>query len=120
MTLLDNIKILTKRRGISIRKMEEDIGVGSNVAYRWDKKSPSSDVLKKVADYFDVTTDYLLDREERTFEDYLDLKDILDKNVDTSYNGVELSNEQKQRVRDVLTFIFWEERSKTKEGNAAK
>ncbi|BDP97121.1 hypothetical protein EfmGK961_09370 [Enterococcus faecium] len=35
-------------------------GISNGQIRRWDKASPKSENLKKVADYFGVTTDYLL------------------------------------------------------------
>lgn len=38
--------------------------------YETDERFPPSDVIIKVADYFDVTTDYLLGREEGSDTEY--------------------------------------------------
>lgn len=62
MTVFDRIKELADNRGISVSKVATDLGFSENLFYQWKKASPKSDRLEKVADYFDVSVDYLLDR----------------------------------------------------------
>lgn len=62
-TLRDRIKMLAKARGLSLPKLESELGFGSGTIVKWEKASPSADKLQKVADYFDVSVDYLLGRE---------------------------------------------------------
>lgn len=65
MNTLERIKLLAKQRGITLKELASKVGIGENSLYRWDKTSPQSDKLQKVADYFDVSTDYLLGRTEK-------------------------------------------------------
>ncbi|AGM99814.1 helix-turn-helix domain-containing protein [Streptococcus iniae] len=58
----DKIKDLADKQGISINVLEEKLGYGTNTLYRLKRSNPSSKVLKEIADYFNVSTDYLLDR----------------------------------------------------------
>jgi transcriptional regulator with XRE-family HTH domain len=60
MSILENIQELCKKNSISVPKLEKEIGLGNGAIYKWDKNSPSVDKLQKVADYFKVSTDYLL------------------------------------------------------------
>lgn len=62
MGLYEKIKLLAKERKISIRKLEEDLDYGNGTIRRWETNSPGIDKVEKVADYFDVSTDYLLGR----------------------------------------------------------
>ena len=64
MTVFDRIKELSEKRGISVQKAAIDIGFSENLFYQWKTSSPKSDRLQKVADYFNVSTDYLLGRTE--------------------------------------------------------
>ncbi|AQZ43485.1 transcriptional regulator [Listeria monocytogenes] len=64
MTAFDRVKELCSKRGIPVSKLESDVGFGKNSIYSWKQNNPSSDKLKKVADYFNVSTDYLLGRTE--------------------------------------------------------
>lgn len=60
--LLERIKQLSKDRGKSIKEVAIAIGFSENALYKWNKQSPSSADIQKVAEYFDVSTDYLLGR----------------------------------------------------------
>lgn len=64
MSIVENIKSLCKQRNTSIPKLEKEFNWGNGAIYNWDKNSPSIDKLQKVADYLNVSTDYLLGRTE--------------------------------------------------------
>ena len=64
MSILKNIQLLCKGRSISVPKLEKELGFSNGSMYNWDKNSPSIDKLQKVADYLNVSTDYLLGRTE--------------------------------------------------------
>lgn len=57
--IYENVKRLCDNRGISIRKLEQDIGMGNATIRGWQWRTPRIDTLKKVADYFNVTVDEL-------------------------------------------------------------
>lgn len=60
--LYDRIKSLAERQNISIRRLEEKLGFGNGVINRWRKTTPGIDKVEAVANFFNVTTDYLLGR----------------------------------------------------------
>lgn len=62
MTTVERIKKLAKERGLSLQQAAEKAGIGINSIYRWDKVTPSSNSLEKVANILHTTTDYLLGR----------------------------------------------------------
>lgn len=64
MDLFNNIEVLRKKRGISVLRLEQDTGLSNGSIKKWKKTYPSADRLQKVADYFGVSTDYLLGRTE--------------------------------------------------------
>lgn len=59
---LEKIKELAQRRGISLAKLEESLGYSTNYFYTLKTKTPNSERLQEIADYFNVSTDYLLGR----------------------------------------------------------
>lgn len=72
MTVFDRIKILCKNRGITLAKLEDELEFSRNSLYAWKKKNPSGTNLSKVADYFNVSVDYLLGRDEDAeFESFI-------------------------------------------------
>nr|DAT07727.1 MAG TPA: repressor protein [Caudoviricetes sp.] len=58
------IKELAKKRGISLNQLEEKLGIGKNSLYGLKRNQPSAERLQQIADYFDVSIDYLLGRTE--------------------------------------------------------
>lgn len=59
MTTVERIKKLAKERGLTLQQVAEKAGIGINSIYRWNKVTPSSNSLEKVAKVFNVTPDYL-------------------------------------------------------------
>lgn len=62
MTTFERVKMLADKRKISIVELEEKLNFSKNSLYAWKKSKPSIDKLNAVADYFHVSTDYLLGR----------------------------------------------------------
>lgn len=61
MSLLERIKELREKNGnISINKLEKEAGLTRGSMSKWNNHVPSSEKLKKVADYFGVSVGYLL------------------------------------------------------------
>lgn len=65
MTTFERIKLLADKQGKSLQKVASDLGFGDNYIYNLKgAKSPAADKLALIADYFHVSVDYLLGREE--------------------------------------------------------
>ncbi|MGY3767072.1 helix-turn-helix domain-containing protein [Vagococcus vulneris] len=62
--LFDRVKELSEKRGKNVKEVALELGFSENYFYSWKKSSPKADMLQKVADYFDVSVDYLLGRED--------------------------------------------------------
>lgn len=80
MTTFDRLKNLCEEQKISIVELEEKLGFGRNSLYNWKKKTPNGTSLQKVADFFDVSTDYLLGRTDK--KRYYDLTEKDEKEVE--------------------------------------
>ena len=61
----ENFKKLCAEKGISVYKAVNDMGIGQSTATRWKQGTavPRAETLQKIADYFGVSTDYLLGNE---------------------------------------------------------
>lgn len=66
MSLGDKIRELREKKRISQKELGEAIGVSDVMVsmYEQSKKRPSLDTIIAIADYFDVSSDNLLGREE--------------------------------------------------------
>lgn len=70
MNTFEIIKELAQKRGKNVKEVALELGFGENLFYKWKNQSPTTDKLEAVADYFNVSTDYLLGREKQiTIED---------------------------------------------------
>ena len=82
----------------------------------WERgvRQPSMEDLVRIAQFFNVSIDYLLgiSEEERRVETFKEdnpkeLKEFLQQNS-ILFNGAELSQEDKRRMTDILTGLFWD------------
>lgn len=88
-----------------------------------ERKDPTLETLKKLSlalgvsiSYFEenspVKTELIPDWANE--EDLIELDKLLESNVNMAYGGETLTDEEKQRVKDVLTGLFWEFRKEDK------
>ena len=61
MSILSRVGELRKQHEkLSINKLEQECGLTRGSMAKWDDHAPSPDKVKKVADYFNVSVEYLL------------------------------------------------------------
>ena len=56
------VKDLCEKQGISLDTLEDKLKLGKNSLYGLKRNQPSAERLQQIADYFNVSTDYLLGR----------------------------------------------------------
>lgn len=103
MTTFERIKDLAKKQGKSLNKVEEDLGYGKNVLYRLKSSNPSAERLQEIADYFNVSVDYLLGREDESHSNKvteIELEQALEGAM--TWNGQPLTEQDKEAVRIFL------------------
>ncbi|KKW74842.1 XRE family transcriptional regulator [Lactococcus cremoris] len=87
MTILDRIKELSKSRDKTVKEVAIELGLGENYLYSLKNKIPNGQTLQKLADYFHVSVDYLLGREEsKTTNEPVDLKKLISEKKPTSWD----------------------------------
>lgn len=107
-TTFDRIKELAEKRGKSLPAVSADLKFSDNLFYRWKTSNPKASDLAKVADYFHVSVDYLLGREENAGnKEPVDLADFVDESkVDwdewISFDGKPLTDEVKTALKLIL------------------
>lgn len=60
MTLFERTKQLATERGLTLRQVEKQAGLGEKSIYSWKKYTPRGSNLQKVADVLGVSVDHLL------------------------------------------------------------
>lgn len=67
MSFVDRVLSLVNEKGITRSKMLHDLDLNKTSFLNWQERGtiPGGDTLLKIADYFGVTVDYLLGKEEK-------------------------------------------------------
>lgn len=64
MTLFERIEELRNSRGISQGKLEKELGFSNGSISKWKNSTPNPERLKKLADYFGVSVEYIMTGED--------------------------------------------------------
>lgn len=87
MELKDNLKCIREKNGLTKRELCEKTGISERayLTYEFGEREPKISVIAKLADFYGVTTDYLLGREP-AHDPFADLnlnkeseEDVIDK-----------------------------------------
>lgn len=90
--IVNSIKELCKKHGITANYLETEIGASQGLISRWLKTTPSLDKLIDIADYFDVSLDNVIGRNNSTNNNELFVKQIytLTQNNELEWEGYAL------------------------------
>lgn len=109
MSTFQTIKKLCKEHQMSINDLERALGYSKNTLYRLKTQTPGSDKLKKIADYFQVSTDHLLGRpivyRYETNDIGLAVQDIIDSlgtREELQFYGSSIDETDKSRLATAL------------------
>lgn len=101
------INELAKKKGVSLQKVATDIGLSENYIYNLkSKKTANTDPIEKIANYFQVSTDYLLGRTDNpniatvNNQKTVDLKKAIAGSM--SYDGKPLTEDEINYLADVF------------------
>ena len=103
--LFMRIKQLCAKNGISVSKLESELGFSTSTIQKWKSAIvPNANNVIKVARYFNVSTDYLLGITdiETTLIDFAQDDDIISLQRARS----KMSSRDKQRMMDMLKIGF--------------
>lgn len=64
MTAFERIEELRKASGLSQGKLEKELGFSNGSISKWKNSTPKYERLQKIAQYFGVTVEYLMDGKE--------------------------------------------------------
>ena len=106
----EKIKELAKKRGKSLGQVEEDLGYGRNTLYKIKNSTPNAERIAEIANYFNVSTDYLLgrtdnpaiaDKEQFFFEGKeVDVEELASTAM--RFNGKPLTEEDKKAIQNII------------------
>lgn len=116
----EKIKELRLSKKMTQQEVADKLGITrpAYTAYESGKREPDFSILQSLANVFDVTTDYLLGRnntpEWAKQEDVIQLDDILQSNTGMAYGDEEASPEDREIINDLIAGYFWSKKQKEK------
>lgn len=106
MNAYEIIKELAKENRISIRQLEIRFGYSNGYLAKWKNNTPNADELAKLADYFNVSVDYLLGRTDNKYmnKNQEADDDILERALDSamSYDGKGISDADRPIIKNFI------------------
>jgi HTH-type transcriptional regulator, competence development regulator len=125
-SLGSNIRKLREKENLSQKDFAKKIGISNVVLSRYEKdeRKPDYDMLNKIADYFEVTLDHLLGREEKvkTKEDSLEEVNKLVKEYGIEQFGFfdiekwkDLSQEDIEEIKKHFEYVVFQAKQRNKD-----
>ncbi|KRL72376.1 hypothetical protein FC54_GL001108 [Ligilactobacillus saerimneri DSM 16049] len=89
---------------MSQSELAKIIGVTQTTITAWEtgKAEPASSAVANLADYFGVTTDYLLGRPEEKKEKDSNSVDLADMDALLTYQGKQIPDQDRELINDLL------------------
>ena len=102
----EKVRELARKKGLSLNQVEEKLGYSRNTLYSLKRQKVSSERLQEIADFFNVSTDYLLGRtdnptiatDDQTSSD--DIDDIIENAM--MFDGKPLTDDDKRAIRGII------------------
>ncbi|MGM1048679.1 Transcriptional regulator, contains XRE-family HTH domain [Paenibacillus uliginis N3/975] len=131
------LKQLREERGWSMNQLAQAAEISGSQISRIEnglRGVPKPQTIRKIADALDGSYEELMKRagylesehtdqksgvdipvpEWATYKDKRDFKKMLEDDGDLMFDGIPLDQEDKQRIKDVLTGLFWEAKQMNK------
>lgn len=121
MNTLDKILSLLTEKGIQQKTFAENIGVTKHTITDW-KNGRSKSYMKyidKIADFFDVSADYLLEKTDDKSplpKEAINIFDNVDMNAFSRQLYEQLTREERKKVQEYILFLI-SQRQKNEENN---
>ena len=98
------IRELRKNKGLRQAELASLLHVSQQAVGSWEtgRTAPGADTLNELADYFGVTTDYLLGRPEEKKEKDSNSVDLADMDALLTYQGKQIPDQDRELINDLL------------------
>jgi transcriptional regulator with XRE-family HTH domain len=105
MNLGYKIKQLRNEKNLSLEKLAESLNIAKSILWKYEKDQamPSAEIIKRIASFFNVSTDYLLfDESEKE-----NITKISDKNLLRQFEEVDrMSEEDKEYIIKTIDLVI--------------
>ena len=95
MGLVENIQSLCDKNNTNFKNLERTLDLSNGTISRWNTSKPSYDKVVKVANYFNVSIDFLITGNEKCISDYLseeELKFVKSYSLLDNYSKTKVNN----------------------------
>lgn len=123
----NRIREVRKLKNKSGVEVADFLGITPQFLYNIEKGSRTlnTEIASQLAEYFNVTVDYLLGRTEdnsansshpdwATSKDKRDFKQMLEDDEPIMFDGVPVSDDDKEKIKRVMEAMFWDAKEKNK------
>lgn len=112
------LRELRKRRGLSAEQLGDKIGVARTTVFGYEQgqRIPDMITIKKIAELFNVTVDYLVGTQLKPPSH--NVREVLSRS-DLTWDGIPLTEEELKQTRDFLSWIIREKIPEWKEKQLA-
>lgn len=98
MGVYDLVKELASKKNISVAQLERTLDLSNGSISKWNNSNPNSEPLLKVANYFGVSTDYLLGRTDEPYwalnsKDDAEIERDLERMIENLDSGLRYSKD---------------------------
>lgn len=110
MTLKERIKTLCKENGITVNKLEKTLGFGTGYVAKLDNSTPNTAKIQLIADFFNVSLDYLMNGKEPEYSIEMatidvELSNMNDRLKEYALKLANLSIEKQNHVMELIDFL---------------
>ncbi|SDW31507.1 helix-turn-helix domain-containing protein [Paenibacillus sp. PDC88] len=126
MDLADKISELMDEQGITKYRLSKETGVsytGLTKILSGQTKHPQIDSLQAIANFFSKPLDYFTNEDTEdeqqapewaTAKDRRDFKKLLEEDEPIMFDGLPVSNDDKEKLKRVMEAMFWDAKEKNK------
>lgn len=109
---INNLKSLRTNKGLKQEELAKILGLSRSTITKYEtgEREPDFEILEKIADYFNVSTDFLLGREKR---ELLNVNETTASyrisRISTLHEKIDRLPEEKQKLIETITDSFLKE-----------
>lgn len=121
MKIGDRLTQLRNKKGLTQDQLAEALGVKRARYNSWENNiaKPDIEMIAKLAALHKVSADYIIGvdtptPEWATYKDKRDFKNMLEDNAEVMFDGVPISDNDKEKIKRVMEAMFWDAKKKNK------